>query len=70
MKQMADAVRDWDFHVCKDSSAPRLSLLASRIRKLHPEAFGENDAFVRHSQSEEAEQLDAANAPCERPPIT
>ena len=54
MKQMVDAVRDWDFHVCKDScGATAFRYWRVEYQKLHPEAFGENDAFGA-PQSEEA----------------
>ena len=46
MKQMADAVRDWDFQVRKDSvGATAFRFWRAEYGKLHPEAFGENEAY-------------------------
>jgi acyl-homoserine-lactone acylase len=61
MKMMVDAVRDWDYHVHKDSvGATALRFWRAEYRELHPEAFGENDAYG--APRTEAEQLDAVKA--------
>nr|MCU0980556.1 penicillin acylase family protein [Pirellulaceae bacterium] len=61
MKAMADAVRDWDFQVRKESvGATAFRFWRAEYGKLHPEAFGENEAYG--APQSEAEQLDAVKA--------
>jgi acyl-homoserine-lactone acylase len=61
MKQLADAVRGWDFHVRKDSvGATAFRFWRAEYGKLHPEAFGENEAYG--APKTDAEQLDAVKA--------
>ena len=61
MKKMADAVRHWDFHVRKDSvGATAFRYWRAEYGKLHPEAFGENEAYGAPKTA--AEQLDAVKA--------
>jgi len=61
MKMMADAVRDWDYHVRKESvGATAIRYWREQYRALHPEAFGENEAYGAPKTA--AEQLDAVKA--------
>jgi acyl-homoserine-lactone acylase len=61
MKTMADAVRRWDFHVRKDSvGAAAFRYWRVEYAKLHPEAFGENEAHG--APKSQAEQRDAMKA--------
>lgn len=61
MKMMADAVRQWDDHVRKESvGATAFRYWRVEYGKLHPEAFGENEAFG--APKTEAEQRDAVKA--------
>jgi acyl-homoserine-lactone acylase len=61
MKAMADAVRRWDFHVRKDSvGAAAFRYWRLEYAKLHPEAFGENEAHG--APKSQAEQRDAMKA--------
>ncbi len=61
MKMMADAVRDWDHHCRKDSvGMTAFRYWREQYGKLHPEAFGENEAYGAPKTA--AEQLDAVKA--------
>jgi acyl-homoserine-lactone acylase len=61
MKMMADAVRDWDYHVDKDSvGATAFRYWRMEYGKLHPDAFGENEAFG--APATEEQQRDAVLA--------
>ncbi len=61
MKMMADAVRRWDYHVRKDSvGATAIRCWREQYRSLHPEAFGENEAYG--VPKSDTEQLDAVKA--------
>jgi len=61
MKMMADAVRGWDFRMQKESAgATAFRFWRTEYSKLHPEAFGENEAFG--APATEAEQVDAVKA--------
>lgn len=63
MKMMVDAVRAWDFHVDKDSvGMTAFRFWREQYGKLHPEAFGENEAFGAPRSA--AEQKDAMQALC------
>ncbi|MBN1422880.1 MAG: penicillin acylase family protein [Planctomycetes bacterium] len=61
MKMMVDAVRAWDCHMRKDSAgATAFRFWRSEYRRLHPEAFGENEAYG--APKTEDEQRDAVEA--------
>jgi len=61
MKSIADAVRRWDYHVRKDSvGAAAFRYWRVEYGKLHPEAFGENEAYG--ASKSQAEQRDAVKA--------
>jgi acyl-homoserine-lactone acylase len=61
MKMMVDAVRDWDHHCRKDSvGMTAFRYWREQYGKLHPEAFGENEAYGAPKTT--AEQLDAVKA--------
>jgi acyl-homoserine-lactone acylase len=61
MKKMANAVRSWDYQVCKESvGATAFRYWRLEYGKLHPEAFGENEAYG--APETEEEQRDAVRA--------
>lgn len=61
MKMMVDVVREWDFHCRKDSvGMTAFRFWREQYGKLHPEAFGENEAYGAPQTG--AEQLDAMKA--------
>jgi acyl-homoserine-lactone acylase len=61
MKMMVDAVRKWNYHVDKESTgATAFRFWRSQYRELHPEAFGENEAYG--APKSESEQRDAVTA--------
>jgi acyl-homoserine-lactone acylase len=61
MKMMADAVRDWDYRVRKESpAATAFRYWRMEYAKLHPEALGSNEAFG--APKTEEEQRDAVRA--------
>jgi len=61
LKMMADAVRGWDFRMQKESAgATAFRFWRAEYAKLHPEAFGENEAFG--APKSDTEQLDAMKA--------
>jgi acyl-homoserine-lactone acylase len=64
MKMMVDAVRDWDYHMRKESvGATAFRFWRSEYGKLHPEAFGENEAFgAPRSQTEQRDAIKALRA--------
>ena len=67
MKMMADAVRDWDYHVRKDSvGATAFRYWRMEYGKLHPEAFGrERSLSVPRRPRRSSATL---SRPCEPPP--
>ena len=61
MKMLADAVREWDCHIVKSSvGATAFRYWRMEYQKLHPEAFGSNEAYGAPQSPEE--QLDAVKA--------
>jgi acyl-homoserine-lactone acylase len=61
MKKIAEAVRNWDYHVRKESvGATAFRYWRMEYRNLHPEAFGENEAYG--APKTEEEQRDAVRA--------